>query len=249
MKLVSFEKEIPFGEQGFTRFREHQFDPSMKLTQRFYPHRHNMDGFFVAKFEKISNVVPDRAKKEPKLPRAVLRQQKAEREKAREKAEKAGGEKDSGGAGRATVHWGNEKWAAMSSRVIDGTEDFETLTEKKKKRSKRGMGLVKDQDSSGCAGADSSSGEAGEQAGGAKSGKKAGKKGAAGDKTGKKDAAGDRAGKKAAGADKDEALAEKLRLFRTGKKGQLKKVVENEKKGGKGLPARKKAGKKTGGRK
>lgn len=45
---------LPFGVEGFTRLGGKIFHPSMKETRRYYPHAHNLDGFFVAKFKKIS---------------------------------------------------------------------------------------------------------------------------------------------------------------------------------------------------
>ncbi|KOS19342.1 putative ribosomal RNA methyltransferase nop2 [Escovopsis weberi] len=50
---------IPFGKEGFTSYMGKKFHPSLKLTRRFYPHAHNIDGFFVAKFQKVGPTPPN----------------------------------------------------------------------------------------------------------------------------------------------------------------------------------------------
>ncbi|GAV56051.1 hypothetical protein ZYGR_0AZ02230 [Zygosaccharomyces rouxii] len=51
IKLI--ETGLAIGKEGFASYRGKKFHPSLKLTRRYYPHTYNVDGFFVAKFQKL----------------------------------------------------------------------------------------------------------------------------------------------------------------------------------------------------
>lgn len=51
IKLI--ETGLAIGKEGFVSYRGKKFHPSLKLTRRYYPHTYNVDGFFVAKFQKL----------------------------------------------------------------------------------------------------------------------------------------------------------------------------------------------------
>ena len=48
---------LDIGEEGFSKYKTFRFHPSLKLARRFYPHLHNMDGFFVCKLQKKADGV------------------------------------------------------------------------------------------------------------------------------------------------------------------------------------------------
>ena len=69
IKLV--ETGITFGTPGFAKHRNHRFHQSVTKSRRFYPHTHNMHGFFAAKFKKTRELTPEELKGESSVADSV----------------------------------------------------------------------------------------------------------------------------------------------------------------------------------
>lgn len=76
VKLV--DTGLAIGKDGFTSFRGKKFHPSVKLTKRYYPHTYNVDGFFVAKFQKLGPSPHDDNQASAKEKEALARQEAVE---------------------------------------------------------------------------------------------------------------------------------------------------------------------------
>lgn len=49
---------LEFGRPAFTQYQGKHFNSKMNLAMRYFPHAHNVDGFFVCKLQKTSNKTP-----------------------------------------------------------------------------------------------------------------------------------------------------------------------------------------------
>jgi len=98
---------LSFGRPGMPKHRQFRFHPSVAKTRRFYPHTHNMDGFFVSKIKVL--------KKGPK----VVAEDEADADEGQDMfadvdADAAEAESGAGGGGKAGT---KEKGAAAGKTV------------------------------------------------------------------------------------------------------------------------------------
>lgn len=103
---------LEFGVEGFTNIAGKKFHKDMHLTRRFYPHVHNMEGFFVSKLHV--------------LPRSVVKSKLAQQEKNDVGETGVLVDEDEDQGADVTFNDGEDKELMQSKSAFDASFDTDT---------------------------------------------------------------------------------------------------------------------------
>lgn len=140
------ETGLPFGKEGFTKFRGKRFDPTMSMTRRYYPHTYNVDGFYVAKLKKIApdGTVPSKSARRDTGSGEAVDKTPIVEEEAEEAGDDFGGFDDEEdkeymekGQRNAMRRRGLDPNARKGAKGKDGKDGKEEKKEKKEKKGKK----------------------------------------------------------------------------------------------------------------